>query len=479
MRQTRIPVLMCDRSGPELSLLETQDSDVVETSRGVSSAVLRALQIQFVLRFFDFASVNLILPTLLDYVTRLGGGTAEYYQCLAFNAICTMLGTTLLGVYIDKGEGRMLRGYIGCAAISCAGNMLYVVAGSIPMLASPLTLMLARGLVGMGSSSSVLCFVFISEVCSASERQKWIIRYGMTRSQGMFWGPPFGLALAGLSTSHVGIFGADTLPAWFHGIVMVLGTAILSMYWKEPQIEKSHNSSEHGTSDRSLRHFLLQSHVLAVLASLFFVGTCQVSIEASVPIAVHGALGWSGAACGSPLTIMAVMLTLGQLSLVMWTSLGIEDSHLMLLGALCFPIVLSLSVTYWQALFSFHFLDVVVPYAVLSYLGPYAMLGGLSTYARLASEEIPSQKGACQAIQNNLIAAFQLIGPCWLAATYSGQTVVEEKVPHTCFVGMAIMTAITCAGLLGTFRSLRPHDQWHKTLNSPLVQSGNEAFLGC
>eukprot|EP00928_Gymnodinium_smaydae_P034258 TRINITY_DN24325_c0_g2_i1.p1 TRINITY_DN24325_c0_g2~~TRINITY_DN24325_c0_g2_i1.p1 ORF type:complete len:530 (-),score=51.39 TRINITY_DN24325_c0_g2_i1:217-1758(-) len=425
----------------------------------------RTLWLQVMLAFVTNMAIGMVIPTMPHYVIALGGETLDYYKCLGGTAICMFAGTSLLGPFVDGGSHRMLPAYVATTLVCIAGNVLYGVAGSISFLRSQVVLIVARCLVGAGASSIMLGMVFLGETCPHDERQKWVVRFGMTRSQGLFWGPPLGIGLASVTTSSTGLWGADTIPAWFQLTFLSLVVSALVLTWPSPPEHMLRSplppsasvDFPRGISDGhgSLPVFLRQTRVIAVLLSMTVIGTSQVATESCIPILTAAALQWTGPACGSPLSMMAVLLSVGQLTLLMLTNWGVEDRHTALVGVVSYTVVLLVSVAVWSlGVVSISPAGVLGPFLLLSFCGPFAMLSSFAVFLRLTVAEVPAHKGKCQALTQNLLAMTNLLGPSLLSCTYSGRILQQEKVPLTCFAWLGLAGALASICLCCAYRDL-------------------------
>jgi len=189
---------------------------------------------------------------------------------------------------------------------------------------------------------------------------------------------------------------------------------------------------------------------------MFAVGIAQMACEVVTPVMTAEALGWRGAACGSPLSAMAMFLTLGQVSLVQLTKMGVQDRTLLLFGAACVPSVLLAAVLLWLPGGTLGEGRVLGPFLVASFAGPYAMLGSMATLTRLSMEDVPKHRGKCQAIQNNLLAMTNILAPAWLSWSYSGERMHRERVPLTCIACLALADFVALAWMLTSYWDLRP-----------------------
>lgn len=445
--------------------------------RSAQEKYLLSLHVQFLMRFLDFLSVNMVLPTLPDYLARLGGQAEDYYLCLEAYAFCFMIGTAILGAVVDGGRGRILPSYIGTAILIVMGNALFSLAGSVPFLQRPFTLVLARCLVGFGASNAVLAMIFVTEVCESCERQKWVIRFGITRSQGMFWGPALGMALSLLSSDKTGLWGADTVVGWFQALSVAAAVGALVMSWQSTPTETDAGSpvgcEELPSTGLTFRQFLLQGRVIAVLLVMATSVTAQMACEVVIPVVCTEELGWHGPKCGTPLSAMAVLLTMGQLLLVHLTKRGMEDCTILLLGAVLFPVLLLGTVLLWLAGGPLGEFKVLGPFMLISLIGPFAVLGSMSVFMRLSMSQVPSHRGKCQAFQNNLLAMTNMLAPAWLSLSYSGERLVREKVPISSLTWLGCLELLALAAVLFFYRELRPAKAFegHPGPTEPLLSS--------
>merc|ERR1712213_276236 len=97
------------------------------------------------------------------------------------------------------------------------------------------------------------------------------------------------------------------------------------------------------------------------------------------------------------------------------------------------------------------------------------MLGCFSTYMRVTIETVPSHKGKCQAVQNNVLGACSLLTPLWLTWSYSGQRAGGEALPIICFGGFWLLDVMALLSMSWHYNALRPVTRSDNTLEKPLL----------
>lgn len=445
------------------------------------SRYLTTMWVQLLIRFVDFLYMNMVLPTLPEYVSHLGGTEYMYYACLVSQSVGMIIGNTVLGSYVDGGPGRMLPGYLATAAVIVAGSVLFIAAGTVPALRSPWTLVAARTMVGLGGSSNLLSSVFVAEVCSAEERPKWLIRNGMTRSQGLFWGPAIGMMLAAVAAPDpASPFGCNALPGCFQLASTLAVTGLLWCTWAEPPETRAR--ADHaddvgdGARDSSFGDFLRQRRVRVLFLCIGFFGVCVLACEVVIPVVAKNALGQTGAASGWPLTAQACLLTVGQLACRKLTTDCFQDCTVCALGSFGISLTCGGAVLLW-GLLDVHggsdspTLVVLGPFLLVAFFGPTVLLGGFVTFARLSLEDIPNHKGKLQALQNNIMSGCVALAPAWLAATYVGDRARREGVPRTCMALLGAVGTAVALLVLSQLGALRPRRQerFGSQLTGPLL----------
>lgn len=436
------------------------------------------------MRFLDFLSMNMIIPTLPQYVSNLGGNDYVYYAALGCQAVCSMIGTTILGSIIDRGPGRMLPAYLATSAMMVLGNAIFVSAGTVAALRSPWTLVVARGIVGLGGSNNVLISVFVVEVCTAEERQKWLIRIGIVRSQGLFWGPPVGVALAAIAApGPASLFGYEVLPGWFQLLSSAAAAAVLWWTWAAPQehAAPAELAGESLPQGLPFGAFLRQRRVRVLFLVIGFFGMCIVSCENIIPVVTRNALGWAGAACGWPLTTQAILLTCGQMAVMKMTGAGVQDCKICSLGTFGVSLTCAGAVLLW-GLLDVHgggkpqTLVALGPFLFVALFGPSVLLGNFTTFARLSLEDIPRHKAKLQALQNNVCGVCLAMSPAWLSATYAGDRAKREGVPSTCMASFATVGILVALLMLSQLSALKPSGRasHHAQQKAPLLENKDD-----
>merc|ERR1712023_467516 len=144
--------------------------------------------------------------------------------------------------------------------------------------------------------------------------------------------------------------------------------------------------------------------------------------------------GLVGASSGWPLSVMAVVIVLGQVCVLTLTKKGFRDHTLLSIGAAGTPAILLIGTVLWATVGGDQILSVLTPFFLLPLVVPYGMLGGMATFTRLVAEQLPEHQGKCQAVMQNLLALSGILAPAWLSWTYSESGADAEGPPFQSFV---------------------------------------------
>lgn len=433
--------------------------------------------IQLLNRFIDFSSMAMIVQTLPDYVAHLGGTEYEYYLCIGLQSIMQIVGTWILGVYVDGGPGRMLPAYLATSVLSVLGNTLYVSAGTVPAISSVWTLVVARAFVGLGCSNAILGVVYATEVCTEDERQKWMVRNAMTRSQGSIWGPLVAVALSAVSAPDAAsLFGYAVLPGWFQLVCRTVVAGLLWWTWAAPpeQGKKAGQAGEavNGAQDPSFGDFMRQRRVCVVFLTIFFSGTLAAT-QQGLPVVVRKALGWKAAESGIPFAGQAVFMTVGQILSRMLTKKGVEDYTICMLGCFVLTAVCAGTVLFW-VLLDVHggkhppFMVVLGPFQLMAFLSPLSNVGSVLTLTRLSVEDVPKHKAKLQSMVFTTQALCVTVSAAWLALTYAGDRATREGVPRTLLASFVPFGIVVSALLPCQRDALKPNS--NNQQGTPLLE---------
>jgi len=429
-----------------------EGADEVEAAVG-SNRYMKCLWAQLCLRFIMNLSITIVLPTLPEYMLAVGGTVSDYYWAGAGFSTCQFLGVALVGIYMDHGN-RFLIVYRSTMVLASVSYFLYAIAGSVSFLRCPSVLIFSRCLAGLSMSNTLLLFIYIGKTLHDKERMEWVVRFGMTRSQGIFWGPALGMLLSLISTSDIGLRGAMTLPAWFCLSAVILGSTAVFLTWEDvPAAENTARDDNAALSSQlSLRDFLSHSEVLSVVGVISSCALCVSLSEYVMPVLTATALGWRGAVCGLPLVVMAVSLFVGQLTLISLTRRGVKDVTMMSFAVLVYPAVLLSAVVVWKLALpdSLGIASVLWHFVLTPPLGACGVLGGQTVYARLAASRLSGNMGSAMAIFSNAMAIANLCGPLLLRLTYSGKLLEEDKVPAASFLVLFACQLVTSTWFLCT-----------------------------
>jgi len=438
---------------PPLSQPLLEGADEVEAA-GSSNKYLKSLWAQLCLRFIMNLTITIVLPTLPEYMTAVGGTVSDYYLAGAGFSTCQFLGVTLVGIYMDHGDNRFLTVYRSTMVLASFSYFLYAIAGSVSFLRGPGVLIFARCLAGLSMSNTLLLFIYIGKTLQDKERMEWVVRFGMTRSQGIFWGPAFGMLLSLISTSDTGLWGAKTLPGWFCLVTVILGSTAVFFTWEDVPTARRTARDDNATqsSQLSLRDFLSHTEVLSVVGVISSVALSVSLAEYVMPVLTAAALGWRGAVCGLPLVVMAVSLFMGQLFLISLTRRGVKDVNIVSFSVLVYPTVLLSAVVVWKMALpeSLGIASALWSFVLTPPLGACGVLGGQTVYSRLAASRLSGNMGSAMAFFTNAMAIANLSGPLLLKLTYSGKLLEEDKVPMASFLVLFACQLVTSTWFLCT-----------------------------
>lgn len=475
--------------------------------------VLRA---QWFLRLLDFLSVSMVLPTLEQYLLAVGGHVEDYYTSLGLTTVMMMLTSFCMGLIVDRtGSVRML--YVWAAIVNASGNLLYAAADAVPMLKAPATIVFARALVGSGSASYALVFVFLARVAKPDERQSWVVQFAMTRSLGLFAGPAITVLLAWVCNPggdpDIGssIFGTFALPGLFLGAGNLLGLLWLILAWREPPAVpcKGHGDMPpswqsggacEGAGLRRIPKLMLarralkccrESHLMPFVSkkyviALYLAGGIAPFVanaaECLVPIVATHSLGWvDGQGTGSVLMAIAVVVFFNQ-ALILRLKQFTEDRQLLVLGCAGMPVTLVLGLCAWffyrcwachsgsswghvngpasnrEAASVQDSILVMAPFVMVECWLPYVTTSTMTVYTRIVAREIPHRMGVLQALMSNVPMLGCMLSPAWDAWSYSEPQMGTEGLPWTGLLGLALAGLVPLIAVSSTFMDMGAMD---------------------
>jgi len=408
------------------------------------------------LRLVVNLSLTIVNPTMPDYMISLGGSVSDYYWAGALFCLCQFFGTLMIGIFVDRNSRHFFHVHVLAGVLVVIAHVIYALAGPVAVLRRPSVVIASRCLAGFCASVTVGSQLFVGEMLKDSPRQEWIVKFGMTRSQGIFWGPPLGMLLSIMSTSKTGFWGAYTLPGWFCAAAALLSLmAVFANFVHLPIKTPS------GDTLSGIGSFLCRPRVFAVLLT-----TCIMSFSISVaefviPVLTRTALGWRGAVCGMPLTIMAVTLFLGQLLVMALFRAGVSDRVPLLVSSLLYPLVLLVTVVIWNRDWDTGIISVLWSFVLVPPLGVWGNLAGLAAFTRLVGEDLPEKKGITLTVMNNVLMLCTTAGPMYLLGTYSDPVFSWQPVPRESFDGMVVMHIVSATMFLFNYARLRPKTSRH------------------
>lgn len=155
-----------------------------------SRALRRVFLLLMSVSFLDAVEYGIIMPSLYQYLRKVGGGLPEdslgsYYGIIlasfSFSSMCVK---PVLGAWCDARSFREV--YLATFSVSIAGNIVYAFA---ELLGSWHFLLIGRLLSGVGAANSALSAAYITRAVEPSQLTPYLSKISLAFPLGLVVGP--------------------------------------------------------------------------------------------------------------------------------------------------------------------------------------------------------------------------------------------------------------------------------------------------
>jgi len=193
-------------------------------------------------------------PTLIFYVTELGGGKFEYGVMNSIASVGSLFMISVYGNWVDKNGNKFVVPYMSSFAGGIVGNLIYFLAILLPKGPIALhTLIFSRLIVGMSSAGRNLSYIWVGSSIPRENQRIVFTFLTMTKIGGMIVGPLSNLLVSEIDTEF-DIFGirVPVNPNNSIGLMMVVGEVILViitlLFFQDPPEKKEDKTTSVDTA---------------------------------------------------------------------------------------------------------------------------------------------------------------------------------------------------------------------------------------
>ncbi|KAK5582289.1 hypothetical protein RB653_003872 [Dictyostelium firmibasis] len=183
-----------------------------------------------VIGFVANVEYGIVMPSLLNYLESMNGGSNALGWALAVFSIAQVCFLPIVGLWADK--RTMKESFIACLIVGIIGNIVYA------MAIDPYMVIAGRFIAGIGSSNMALTNSYIAAVSTKEQRTKFMGIINGINAFGLVAGPAFNLGIGEVNFNFwIGkvhfIFDPLRTPGWLLALFLFL--ILLSFIgFKEP-----------------------------------------------------------------------------------------------------------------------------------------------------------------------------------------------------------------------------------------------------
>ena len=169
----------------------------------MEKSVTIALTVLSLIGLIDAISYMAIAPSLIFYVTDLGGTKEQYGLIMSAFSFASFCFKPVYGRWVDSSGNKYKIPYLISFTVAILGNLMYFAAILMPTAGSSMgiyTLLLGRFLAGMGAANQTLGYSYVATVIPHDNQTFTNTLLSMMRIVGMSLGPFVNLFLSTIDT---------------------------------------------------------------------------------------------------------------------------------------------------------------------------------------------------------------------------------------------------------------------------------------
>jgi MFS family permease len=163
----------------------------------MEKSMIASIVMLLMINITDSVTNSVVGPSLIFYVTEMGGSKEEYGTIMSSTFLSGILMTSLYGAWVDRNGNRYKGPYAASFVLGMAGSLVYFLAAICPPGKFAMRVMLAGRLVtGMGSSGRTLAYTWVATAIPRENQRNVLTLLSMTRTVGMIMGPALNALVA-------------------------------------------------------------------------------------------------------------------------------------------------------------------------------------------------------------------------------------------------------------------------------------------
>jgi MFS family permease len=215
-----------------------------------------SLGVLFFVGVIDSVSYMAIAPSLIFYVTELGGSKEQYGLIMSAFSFASFCFKPLYGYWVDATGNKYKIPFLASFLMAIFGNIIYWLAILMPK-GNPgvYCLLVARLFAGIGAANNTLGFSYLATAVPYEKQTTFNVLLSMSRIVGMTSGPFVNLFLARIDTEfHLGNMVMPMNSRNCVGLVVAVGNllvlAVTLIFMQEPPEQKKEPSERNVNGGR-------------------------------------------------------------------------------------------------------------------------------------------------------------------------------------------------------------------------------------
>mmetsp|Transcript_18115 Transcript_18115/g.30727 ORF Transcript_18115/g.30727 Transcript_18115/m.30727 type:complete len:542 (+) Transcript_18115:58-1683(+) len=412
----------------------------------------------------DSLTNSVVTPSLVFYVTEVGGTMEQYGLISSIPFFSMMLMMSFYGVWVDSNGNKYKTPYAASFAFGGLGSILYFLAELLPSGAwAVYTILLGRFITGLGAAGRTLAYSYVATAIPRDQQRTILTILSLSRSIGMLLGPLMNLFVVKIDTS-VSIFNytIPLNPRNSAGLVLAAGELFLfiltSLLLQEPPPKKEKPLTEDAepTKIGGKELFAAVTHFDLLFPSfIMFVLICNFTLyQVALPPVAADLFGWTPLEISYLMSIQAIVIFFGMIVAMYASVRGITDFTMIALGNSAFVFGGIATVLWWKRE-SATILQFIVSIVIVSFAYPLMGPANRSKFTRAVHSrpELEDSIGLLQSFFNQALSIGGFLSPNFVAKFVLKDTAAinssddgHELTPWAWYVSISALVVI--AGLL-------------------------------
>mmetsp|Transcript_9778 Transcript_9778/g.29114 ORF Transcript_9778/g.29114 Transcript_9778/m.29114 type:complete len:548 (-) Transcript_9778:652-2295(-) len=423
--------------------------------------ILLSVIVLLCINVMDSIMGAVVSPTLIFYVTELGGSKEQYGMICSTVALSAMIMIPLYGNWVDSNGNKYTVPYMTSFLLGILASLLYFLAVLLPK--GPIaiySLMFSRFLDGASIAGRTLSYSWVASTIPVGNHRVIFTLLSSSRTLGMIIGPLANFLVSNIDTK-VEVFGVAVpitpnnsvgLFTIFQGIILIVLT--LAFFHEPPsKKEKPNEPSESGIPDtgsktKGVWYALTHFNIFFPVFTMFTV-VCNYMLPGTAFSPVARNMGWTPVDISVVSAYGSAVMALGMVLSMVLSMKSISDTAMisfgfgtMFVSGLSMYVFWTEGVGYWQFTLPLYLLYFSYPF-----IGPANR--SRFTSAVHANKELEGSHGIMMSLINQAAAVAGFVSPSLVASLVlrNQEDISASSDPHQ-MTARALYVAVVSALIL-------------------------------